>query len=126
MSANQKIFNHVVNHLRKQGVKAELENPPRHAANACAYRGKNSTQCAFGCLIPDELYDVGMENKLAYQVLDRFEGVKEHINNTFGDDWDGSIFRELQETHDWTDVGQWENRFQGVAKLFGLTVPPIA
>ena len=28
----------------------------------CRYRGDNGTMCAVGCLIPDELYKVNMEN----------------------------------------------------------------
>lgn len=46
------VFNHVVEHLRRQGCQSLLD----HEGN-CAYRGDGGTMCAIGALIADEEYD---------------------------------------------------------------------
>ncbi len=50
----QQTFNKVVRHLRRQGVQSSR-------TGRCLYRGPDDTKCAVGCLIPDELYQLGME-----------------------------------------------------------------
>ena len=50
MKTAQEVFDHVVAHLRKQKVRSVS------ADGSCKYRGPNGLMCAFGCLIPDDLY----------------------------------------------------------------------
>lgn len=64
----QEIFETVARHLFRQGVQAIGELPEADqilykGIEGCAYRGKNGTKCAAGCLIPDELYKPEFENK---------------------------------------------------------------
>lgn len=61
----QEIFNIVYNGLKAQGfVKSVLGEIKR-----CAYRGDNDCKCAFGHLIPDEVYDKTLEDELARRLL---------------------------------------------------------
>src|SRR5687768_12272381 len=52
----QTIFDTVVRHLGQQGAPAvdEFHN--------CVYRAPDGKKCAVGCLIPDELYQRGMDH----------------------------------------------------------------
>lgn len=50
----QEIFNKVVTHLFDQGGKSEH-------GGLCRYRDPYGNSCAVGCLIPDEIYDPGIE-----------------------------------------------------------------
>lgn len=43
----------------------------------CRYRGPNGTSCAFGCLIPDSMYNAnGMESKSVQAIFDQYPEVK--------------------------------------------------
>jgi hypothetical protein len=52
---DQKTFDTVVQHLRKQGKRALTDK------GGCAYRGLGGTKCAVGVLIPDDKYSESME-----------------------------------------------------------------
>lgn len=51
----QQFFDDVVAHLRSQNCKALSKT------GACRYRGENSTKCAIGGILPDELYFPALE-----------------------------------------------------------------
>ena len=59
----QEIFNFVIQHLTEQGERAE------DSTGICAYRGRNKTMCAVGCLIPDEFYSPHIEEMGLEQIL---------------------------------------------------------
>ena len=52
------VFNHVIDHLRKQGTKSLHPE-----GGICAYRGRDETMCAVGCLIADDEYDPVWEGR---------------------------------------------------------------
>lgn len=52
----QEIFDEIVGGLIKQG------KPSLNEFWQCSYRGRDGTKCAAGQIIPDDKYDVGMEN----------------------------------------------------------------
>jgi len=56
----QEIFDEVATHLAKQKVQSAKRNEAR-GDHSCLYRGPNSTKCAFGIFIPDELYSEALE-----------------------------------------------------------------
>lgn len=58
----QEIFDTVATHLFAQGERAIAMEPD---TDICAYRTSDGKKCAVGCLIPDELYDPGMEGHSA-------------------------------------------------------------
>jgi hypothetical protein len=55
MKTQQEIFDHTLQHLRKQGVRS---GKPSILSDTflCQYRGPDNTSCAIGCHIPDEAY----------------------------------------------------------------------
>lgn len=74
----QQIFDKVATHLATQGHRAMAPMVLRGDVVpelACAYRTPSLESCAFGCLIPDAEYDVGMEKHHAGYAI-----------RTFGDD----------------------------------------
>lgn len=58
------IFNHVVDHLRKQGTKSLV-----NIADMCAYRGDRGTMCAVGALITDDEYHPYFEGNTVQHIL---------------------------------------------------------
>ena len=71
------VFNHVVEHLQKQGAKSLHPD-----GGICAYRGRNETMCAVGSLIADDEYDPAWEgNSIDFLVGENQlpPGLKERI-----------------------------------------------
>ena len=67
LTNRSEIFNHVVEHLRRQGKESKLTN---HAGGYdCAYRGDGGTMCAVGCLIADDEYDPTWEGRVIGTLL---------------------------------------------------------
>lgn len=64
MKSAQEVFDTVIRHLVNQR-KASVNG----YNGECVYRGPDGTKCAVGCLIPDEVYNVGMEGKNVYDLL---------------------------------------------------------
>ena len=70
---------------------------------SCAYRGKNGTMCAVGCLIPDEMYTVGMEQNPFVNLKLNFPELLTHLADTYfdGDAQDAELVLTLaQNFHD--------------------------
>lgn len=56
----QEVFNQVAKHLLTQ----MRQSRSVAALGGCAYRGEDQLKCAAGCLIGDDEYYIGMENKI--------------------------------------------------------------
>lgn len=115
MRTAQQLFDTVVNHLRQQNSRST------NGDDACLYRDLQGRKCALGCLIPDENYLPDMESKTLSGLLrgdllpiSLRDELTTHLR----------LLSELQNTHDYVDVQFWEERFQNVAKDFGLEYPP--
>lgn len=65
---NQKVLDKVIAHLFQQRYRCQL-------FSSCAYKGPNNTSCAVGYLIPQELYDRGMEGEPVQTLIKRYKGV---------------------------------------------------
>jgi hypothetical protein len=104
---SQEIFDIVVSHLRKQGLKSGN-------SLVCLYRGPNEMKCAIGCLIPNSSYFKSMEGKLIDELIsiDSFLWMKDHLR----------LLNRLQKIHDYYDVDQWEDQLQLAANRFGLVL----
>lgn len=124
----QDIFNKVVTHLRRQGVCASIlyedEHHPPH--RACVYLDKaTGRRCAIGALIPDNhpaLTDPRNVNWAILNLLRAYPDLK--------DLWGVDVYflAALQRAHDtgnsFSDPrGVWENHFQDIALIYGLTMP---
>ena len=69
----QQIFNKVGKHLLTQLEQSRQTNPNDPAfAGRCLYRTHTGLKCAIGCLIPDDIYDIDMENNSAGHLLTRW------------------------------------------------------
>jgi len=64
----------------------------------CVYRGNSDPtspiRCIFGCILPDDKYDPGMEGKFADQVIDQY-GLKDMFPS---DTWE--FIADMQALHD--------------------------
>jgi len=76
----QEIFDKVWHHMASQKVKSLN-------ANGCAYRGKNGTACAVGCLLDDETahkFD-NMDNPSILDIAQKYmDMIPENPTHTFG------------------------------------------
>lgn len=124
----QKTFEKIVRHLYSQGQRALIgpKKGQERALLVCAYRGKGGTMCAIGCLIPDDVYDPGMEGHGVVGLSNFFgmEKIKPESTRSF--------LGALQSAHDSNDNStnpKWDYSFdylcleadlKYVAKLCGL------
>ena len=96
MYSPQETLDIVVTHLVNQGV------PAVDRFGDCVYRKplKNKTlKCAVGCLIPDEIYDTGMEGAAITYSPNFVRTINELGHSPY-------LCRELQKIHDkWWKVG---------------------
>lgn len=110
----QEVFNKVVTHLRKQKI------PARSDGN-CVYRSADGLMCAVGCLIPDNLYDPGIEGQVVAGVIADFPKVAESLGIESMNDED--FLHQLQIVHDEFIVTRWEEQWKIVALQFNLQMP---
>lgn len=85
-------------HLLRQNEQARDED------GRCAYRGKNGTACAVGCLIKDEFYYPSMEgtNIISYHITGAL--TKSGIEMT---DSTSRLLAALQGIHDGSRPNEW-------------------
>lgn len=62
----QEIFEFVITHLANQGSQSNFEYSPLK----CAYRGSNNKRCAVGCLLPNDVYQPGMEGRAVENLIE--------------------------------------------------------
>jgi hypothetical protein len=118
----------MVNHLRRQGVRAES------ADGSCLYRGPDGTKCAVGCLIPDDVYHRDME-KLSVEALLKDTPVtacgERDVNSRqaiLALNWevDAALLSTMQNVHDVWCPHTWEDRFLEVADKWNLEIPSLS
>jgi len=108
----QEIFDKVITHLREQKSKAVNHE------NKCMYRAPNNKKCAFGVLIPDEIYSIDMEGKKSYTVIEN----NKPLNDIYGKNID--IIQNLQNIHDTCSVDAWERNFELTARIHRVNYTP--
>jgi len=106
----QTIFNTVVDHLRKQGCRAESE-----WGEGCRYLDDRGRKCAVGCLIPADKYTPEMEGKTLYTLLreDYWSDLQDLAAHE-------ALLTHLQCCHDTCPPEIWEYRFSKIAEYHGL------
>src|SRR5947209_3382215 len=72
----------VTKKLQAQGKRATRGASERFQYQ-CVYRAEDGRKCAFGHLIPDEMYESEMEGKSACAVLRDFPTVKKHLETIY-------------------------------------------
>jgi hypothetical protein len=119
----QQVFNKVVDGLLAQNAKS-------YSASRliCMYRQNSKAddpcRCAFGHLIPDELYQPGMEAN----GLDLALKLSPHIAEIWGIDTEADhedmlFLRELQRIHDSVAVPSWPAAFKFFTVVWALMEP---
>lgn len=133
MMTLQRIFDKIVNHLRKQGERCVVNNNDG-LGDFCMYRtekkvnGRTKIQfCAAGCLIPKRDYNPVFENTSVY-VNDDDNFVTQYFEKKFkGNQKKIQLVKDMQGIHDSTArFSDKENQFKNVAASFGLTYTPPA
>lgn len=96
----QEIFETVSKHLFTQGKRSFGTLSDKVASEGCLYRGPDSTSCAVGCLIPDDVYVSGMEGNALVNLISTYGDVlpSHIIENKF-------LLNDLQYLHD--SWGNW-------------------
>lgn len=121
----QEVFDFVVDHLRKQGVRSFVERDfskphiPASEPYGCLYRGPNGLMCAVGCLISDDEYRPRFEGAIVQSVLrdvlrNVFTDANEHLEEM------SYLLVNLQNIHDRRDPRAWEESFEDTARKYGL------
>lgn len=98
----KRIFNTAKKHLLEQQKAAIGIN------GLCAYRGKDNTMCAVGCLIPNELYDSTIEGYGMFKLRER--------SSVPISDKKYNFLRGLQIIHDSTDPVRWASALDDLEK----------
>lgn len=117
----QKLFNQIIQGLRKQGERAY-----DHSRHICMYRTIDDPvrKCAFGQLIPDEIYSSNMEGMPLGALISHFpilmtvpglEGIKGENPKM--------LLTLMQRAHDKMEPSKWEETWAVIAELFNLHVP---
>lgn len=113
--SKQKIFEKVVTHLIKQGVRSVNDY------NVCMYRGPYGNKCAVGCLIPDKMYSAKMEGNNIFGLISEFKNIlpKYIIDNK-------EFLMTLQDLHDeknnWNKNGLKSYVIEGFTKRHNLSI----
>lgn len=118
---NQRTFDLVVAHLRKQGKKAFGKVPslinPGCFLEGYRYRTEDGLKCAAGCLIPDSKYSPDFENVLCFG-----HSMSQPIEQILKEEGHDPVFVcQLQSIHDGSEPPQWEYKFFGLATEYGLS-----
>jgi hypothetical protein len=115
---NQDIFDTVAIHLIKQGKKSADAN------GDCLYRSPEGLKCAVGCLIPDEVYDPEMEERVISRLLGCYDSL-----NFLWPYYD--LLNDLQRTHDMllTENQTWKDavilRLYELAEKYNLSTAAL-
>lgn len=116
----QQVFNKVVRHLRKQGVRA---TQPEDGRYICKYRTGEGLRCAVGCFIRPDVYSSEMEgnniDELTVFVFSRNQ--KSRLASLLSKHH--GLLVNLQQCHDQIVPGSWEVQFKKLAQLYVLKVP---
>jgi hypothetical protein len=101
----QEVFDKVAKHLLTQA------KPSLLGSGKCAYRGRDGSMCAAGCLIPDDKYYSGMED-LAWDELVEKGFIPQHPQR--------GLILKLQSVHDAYFPISWKTELKKLAFDFGL------
>lgn len=127
MLNRQEIFNIVYKGLRTQGWERSVEHDASKNKGICVYRTSDGKKCAFGHLIPDEVYESGMENIIAINLLDsgvtKFKDFRKWSDENIKKQYH-SFINDLQCQHDYAiSPEDMKNRFHKLAIDYNLQVP---
>lgn len=106
---DQELYSTVRQHLLRQGRRSTTTT---NGMTRCVYRGIEGTQCAIGCLIPDDLYSPELEGCSAH--TDRIMRAASLSPEQKG------LADDLQNCHDFVEPEHWEVRLNELAAGYAL------
>ena len=117
----QEIFDTVATHLFTQGERAGIfvdEDDDSGPEFECRYRTPQGAKCAVGVLLPDEVYDPGMEGSSVQGICEGSFQVPSWIASTL------SLLMDLQHVHDeplsWYNDKSMLDDLRIIADRYGL------
>ena len=117
MRTSQKLFDTVVEHLRKQKQKSFVYFDFLKEEYLCMYRSPEGHKCAIGCLIPDSEYSNDMEGRDLNDLL-KLNLLVEETHYEF--EKHKILLLALQNIHDNKKIEDWEKEFRMLAADFKL------
>lgn len=117
--SKQETFDTVVKHLYKQGQRSMQWSTDRRGNRrlACAYRGKNNTSCAIGCLLPDEM--INDSNNTGTGILRLDPTIIKYLGEE-----NIVLLIQLQKAHD--TVASWQDGYRNPSPALKVTLMDIA
>lgn len=112
----QEIFTKAKDHLLSQ---MKRSNDP--GRDMCLYRyndGESTLKCAAGALIPDEVYESGMDSGRDTSWMATVKAFPK-LREIVAEEHD-PLVAYLQHLHDAVDPEKWETELKALAKEFGL------
>lgn len=123
MVTQQQLFDKIVMHLLTQGKPATI-------LGACYYRTSAGLSCAIGCLIPNNLYRLELENTSIHGVISMLEKPDMYTQEELDEfkaigitPENAGLLSLLQDTHDAVPPESWFNQLQYIAIDYKLTMP---
>ena len=92
----------------------EIDEEGNLFTGECFYMDDNGNKCAVGCLIPEDLYDMNMENKSVDSLIDEDYGLEEFFGK---ENLDSSLFRFLSDAQNLHDHKSTKNVSHFLEKL---------
>lgn len=113
----QKVFDVVALHLLQQNKQCKTK------PTACAYRNDAGLMCAFGKLIPDELYDLEMESNGLGCVINQYPQFKDHLYKEYSyqhTETEREFFYSVVQVHDLMHPSCWHDQLKALAERNNL------
>jgi hypothetical protein len=116
---SQEFFTKTVQHLRKQGKKAQAVQYRGDGKfyTGCVHLAADGCMCAIGCHLGD-IYSSEMEGLPVCKLLEKYPEVAQLFA-----DVDPRLLEDMQRLHDAVELDNWERAFLSVALTRNLVVP---
>lgn len=109
MMTRREVFEKVKAHLLSQNGRS------RNGLGDCLYRGPGDMKCAVGCLIANEHYNLGLENKLVFDSEVRASLEKSGVPT---DHCTINMLSALQVCHDDEEVNDWPEYLDAIERRY--------
>lgn len=119
-TSNQQVFDIAARHLLTQKQRSATPRPG--SKDRCLYRAPDGCKCAVGALIPDDIYEPGMDDGDSGIALlhSRFPVIRELFANV-----SLNLLSDLQDIHDDTHPSQWAQSLRAHARLHNLSAAVV-
>lgn len=113
---NQEFYNISRKHLLKQMSRSTFTSNIS-GSQTCAYRGYKGKTCAIGCAIPDEKYQIGMENTAIEDLILYCNEIHDLFINV-----EMTLLQDMQRLHDGTVPEFWLTGLDKIAFTYQIEI----